>query len=1246
MFRPTPSPGLPRRHHDTGGFVLLITVVLVAFLVLIVISLATLSRVETSITANSQQVAQARQNALLALNLAIGQLQKHAGPDQRVSARADLQGGETVANARWTGIYGRTTSAGYTQAPSALAAELVDPTVVDSDTGSSARLLSWLVSGNENDAFAPASAVGADGRITATAANLAAGLSYSPASPVAGLDAAATIATPLSIQDRNGTTSPAALLVGPGTVDTAVSSGHALDYVAAPLVDIKVSADQIPGLAGTSSVAVGRYAWWVGDEGVKARANLPLVTDEADMPVAFANATRDAVELMDRTNPAYPAPALADATIGTDYDPAVNVARMLDLAQFPLAGTPPLRDALRRRYHDMGTHSAGVLSDTLAGGLRRDLTALLDTAYTPGSGDPEADSTRLYVADAGTGAFPEETPGFGIPTWAHLRSYYRNITPASGVLTPRLPVFEQPGQTDDTGLSPVLSYVALGFGFAANGTGIEFNVYPLVVLWNPYSRPIEAHTYEVGLRIPPPGTNLQLQVRDPSLPTNPWVSRETRDVGHEGLLIGSGADPSQTDDVGRYFRFPVECPRIAAGESIVFTLPASATYNRLATTPCSRALKPGLEPNTYASLGGGSVEAAELDWDYRVVAAPHYFKAVPGRNEWSGARFSNAADNSGTILDENGAAITSKPQAQFRGALDAYLGEPRKSPVTTVAQADIWDPRLNTWYQLASGVQFGAPNVLALHVMQGGVGVPLSSAVPGDDPGVILLLSALFARGGTDDTIQISTSNKYSWLLHGNPRAPMHFKTRRDDTATSNYAARVDTNGWPTWFVTSAPGDRASAGFGHDWQKGAPVDAVVFESRPAADSTLGLGRLQQANLSLNGTQPAYPFGNSYADPRLFELSRLSDSTLVRGSGRPELARAEPVYYDNSYLLNRALWDRYFLSSLPRSGSTEPVNPRLKLRSGSPYNALLPESAAASLLVDGAFNINSTSEQAWRAVLGGVNRLSYNPETRATGSARQSALPRFEQPVGDATVPLSAGDPGELWDGYRELTDAEIAQLARNLVAEVRARGPFVSLADFINRRLVDNPATAEDERVKGALQAAIDATQQTLADAHAPNNTNGTLWQNPALRLFATTGNNKNFHSLDAALGSSLGISDNSTGQRVFTDSAKTQNAAFRRLAAGAPKFLTQGDVLATIGGGLSARSDTFVIRTYGEVLNPLDNGTVRARAWCEAVVQRVPEYHAGSVAPWETPVAGSPDRDFGRRFKIVSFRWLPADQI
>ena len=78
------------RRARRDGFALLITVTLLAFLVLLLVSLASLTRIETQVASNSQALARARQNALLALNIALGQLQRHTGPDQRVTATAEF----------------------------------------------------------------------------------------------------------------------------------------------------------------------------------------------------------------------------------------------------------------------------------------------------------------------------------------------------------------------------------------------------------------------------------------------------------------------------------------------------------------------------------------------------------------------------------------------------------------------------------------------------------------------------------------------------------------------------------------------------------------------------------------------------------------------------------------------------------------------------------------------------------------------------------------------------------------------------------------------------------------------------------------------------------------------------------------------------------------------------------------------------------------------------------------------------
>jgi len=74
-------------------------------------------------------------------------------------------------------------------------------------------------------------------------------------------------------------------------------------------------------------------------------------------------------------------------------------------------------------------------------------------------------------------------------------------------------------------------------------------------------------------------------------------------------------------------------------------------------------------------------------------------------------------------------------------------------------------------------------------------------------------------------------------------------------------------------------------------------------------------------------------------------------------------------------------------------------------------------------------------------------------------------------------------------------------------------------------------------------------------------------------------------------------------------------------------------------------RGDTFVIRSYGEAR---EGNNVTARAWCEAVVQRVPDY----VDPEDQAhvalkdLKSTANKTFGRRFNIVSFRYLDPREI
>jgi hypothetical protein len=220
-----------------------------------------------------------------------------------------------------------------------------------------------------------------------------------------------------------------------------------------------------------------------------------------------------------------------------------------------------------------------------------------------------------------------------------------------------------------------------------------------------------------------------------------------------------------------------------------------------------------------------------------------------------------------------------------------------------------------------------------------------------------------------------------------------------------------------------------------------------------------------------------------------------------------------------------------------------------------------------------------------------------------GVTERYPMPRIRRPsdknIDDDVLPLRQ----KRWQGYRRLSKGQIDELAKEIVEEVRARGPFLSLADFVNRGV-----GAESElTLKGAIQAAVDRTSvnaSVLADGKD---------------LQAADINLNGYKSVKAGSGNS---------------------------AEGGPAFLTQGDVLSAIGSRITVRADTFRIRGYGEARDA-SGKQILAQAWCEAVVQRVPDL----VDPTDPPhtqftALNKTNQTFGRRYEIVAFRWLDSKEV
>ncbi len=168
----------------------------------------------------------------------------------------------------------------------------------------------------------------------------------------------------------------------------------------------------------------------------------------------------------------------------------------------------------------------------------------------------------------------------------------------------------------------------------------------------------------------------------------------------------------------------------------------------------------------------------------------------------------------------------------------------------------------------------------------------------------------------------------------------------------------------------------------------------------------------------------------------------------------------------------------------------------------------------------------------------------------------------------------------------------------------------MSLGDFINRRLVNNDTFG----LKGALQAAIDKS--------SINNTAITAAGGTFSAPVATTPNdpNSNMLSSNQAVGSTSWWREASAYPKIPANKrfpsiramSRTNNEGSVTAGLGAPGIVTQMDVLNSVGPNLTARSDTFLVRAYGEAQD--DAGNVIGKAWVEVVVQRSTEYMAMGV--------------------------------
>ena len=1180
------------------GFTLVLSVLLLLVLVTLALGLFNLAAIELRTSGRGNQVALARANARLAMIQAIGQLQRTLGPDQRISAAAEILRNKDVKQPHWTGVW-----------PSTL--ENGEPFIIRDDLAGSLwdqrwerhldpadHVMEWLVSGKGDPTATPSG----------------------------------------------------------GTI----SLYHQAKL---PVVEVPLLA-----VAGKSGGVAGHLAWWTGDLGV--RANLHTSDPRAALTANRSDPASGGLFRVMTTQAADP--KLMDG--GVELKNA-DRQKLLSPATFALAGVDP--KWVNQHAFDFTTESFGILADGVDGGLKHDLTAYFQSGdVAPFKNLAGLTGTESLVGDDNAASrYRQAGPRFGL-----LRDWARLAVPFAGKnVAAKLPEHDSSAGTSSSaralanelpvklagnqqaGLQPVLveatNFTQISTYLNKDGPTQWYQIrqlmYPRVVLWNPYNCDLKCEPSIIMIQ-----GNGRQEMKTLNRASNgveftaDWLNFE----GGRSIAFGTISDILNSAGyndpyMGSYY-FSLPATTFRPGDCLVFSPAKAAEYDGYsAYRPTDYNLNQNIlscevSPDPARSY---YVSASEYDdpndptEDLGIPFRPLEFWYEPTPRIFGSGDdgISFQGDDSRAILKQvsAGAKVTFEsfdqlPQiAVLSGSLQYGAGrEPRVS----------WSKYEHMPIQLLDKAK---PQPTQIPNVRTREGIRMRWFVEHESN---RRSGSLAGTAYFEDALLANWNPRASFILRSpweniGGIAPWFFGAYTRDL----FDQAVSWN-------DQAPVPRGGRYHGNPF--GPPQEGnasyVLFDVPRSETGLISIGQFQHAKLSELIWHPAYVVGNSLADPRLgtggfrglsrtaavastpaaaslggFAGSEIGWADDSRQSASKDdwaaTARAmlgevpgrDNLVYDLSFEVNRKLWDRYYLSSgspaEKRKFLAEPArnplpNGRMKLAPATLATATETSltdfhHAAYQLMVDGAFNVNSTRVEAWKALLGSTRSAGFGP-------GGDVPFPRVLNPPQGAWKNGDAADGDKAWAGYRELTEAEIGKLAVAIVAQVKLRGPFISLADFVNRRLAE-----DDTGRMGALQAAI---------------------ENAGLNSTLT-----NEYPLD----NKSSLPDYKHPDHLPDATRMEQTLKPASQAWGAPAYLTQADLLQVLGPALTARSDTFVIRAYGDAVDA--TGKIQARAWCEAVVQRTPQPLDPDASGLNPRLAGQPG-DFGRCFAITSFRWLTPDEI
>jgi hypothetical protein len=1187
------NPGRPLRFTNRG-FALVVTLSLMILLTVIAVGLLTLSSISLRGSSHGDAMSTARANARLALLLALGELQKEAGPDQRITARAEILDAkpdtpaiDDVKQMHWTGVW-----------------KTGDKPTEDQRTASigpnRALTGNWLVS-----------------------------------NPTPGG------ATPLDPTSYSGSGANAVLLA------RSLGSGTGKADVAVPAVPVGKN---------PSSSQSGKYAYWVSDEGVKAKVNLK------DLTLAGSSSGSNYVRNLTHfsTSQASAVHKVLPAPLNVDLRNQANIDKVITLDSLDLATTQPLTASTGTFAPDVTAYSMGVLADVRNGGLRKDLTAAFEDDGTSGqyaalkaSSGSGMDAQSVYRSTSKYQAVPPKAaaPFSGSATmdglrWRSLYLYYNLYKNSMPLNRPKGSTAPNPAgiQSADLGLSgggytipmrvpshkeedglaagnylmdpiaPLVLQARVDIAlesFVDPATGkyrLRLRYHPMMVLWNPYSTRI---TSNLNTSISFYTNLLNINGR--------WNT--TIKVGATGVapfdvpysLIQGGGYPLNLVSA------PAETALFEPGEIKVLALAGDIAKTTLGDPASTNVCNIQNLVSSNKNLSADWAQTYDLPWAGTSNPAETVAVAVANKNITANATYTN------------GGPFNAWPDgsATWNSRFSSY-----NIPGATPA---------NTWPSPPISTMNGTPYLLV------GFNYRAKGIKQTSDPNYYNAAHnpPMFMGNSSGFTTLDSSYGGYWRELYA--RCFKVYGTVNEVQMDGAGDATHHTS-WGNYSVGVEP-------------VGINNSRVVLSDIPV-QPLFSLGQFMHLTPRYYAGSGAYNWqsfgasfiGGSLASPNV----ALNQNTNNSGSN---------ILMDHSFMANNVLFDTYFFSTVPAATQPAADSGKFVMKSSDlaaairnnlplPNNRMrihrkagaIPKEAdlrdlkksAANLMVDGAFNVNSTSVNAWRALLSSLSGNDIRLWNNSAGSATTLDSKTLKNPIPRFWSLTKAGGVNQAWEGMRALSDDEVEELAKRIVQEVKTRGPFLSMSDFLNRRLAPSPTDKSKLYTMGALQAAIENTSPDI---------------NASIKSVGTP------VSLDGSLNgdpfgaNAYGKPNTSGGGTPIWDTplSSSNTSLPASTATGIPGYLMQQDLVQAFAPVMTARSDTFVIRAYGEATNP-NGGQPLAKAWCEAVIQRVPAFidqsdpalsaganNGDATAPADL---NKINQTFGRRFETISFRWLNPGEI